>query len=78
MAVKVKNNKGRIVTLLNPSEKASKYAYELKNNIRTTNDGRFKPDKNGDLGLSDTQRSYRSGYLQARKDSANAFKSRKK
>ena len=77
MAVTVQNKKGDFVKLLNPSEKASKFADELKTGMRYTNDGRLKPDKNGDVGLSNTQRAYRSGYLDARKDSAKAWKHNK-
>lgn len=73
MAVKVRTKRGDYITLLNPSEKAAKYAGELRTGIRKTNDGRYKPDKNGDVGLDKIQRSYRSGYLDARKDSANAY-----
>jgi len=78
MAVIVTNKKGNKVTLLNPAEKGAKYAYELKANVRTFNDGRFKPDKNGELGLTETQRAYRSGYLAARKDSAACYKAKRK
>ena len=76
MAVTVKNRKGKNVTLLNPSEKASKFAGELSTGIRKTNDGRYKADKNGDVGLSKVQRAYRSGYLDARKDNASAWKAK--
>lgn len=34
MAVVVKNRKGKNVTLLNPGEKTTKYAIELKNKWR--------------------------------------------
>ena len=78
MAVKIRNKKGFFVTLLNPSEKGKKYANELSTGIRKTNDGRYKPDKNGDVGLSEAQRAYRSGYLDARKDNAKAYKHNKK
>lgn len=73
---KVRTNNGKTITLLNPSEKAGKYAAELKTGIRYTNEGGYKADANGDVGLSDTQRAYRSGYLDARKDDAKAFKSK--
>lgn len=69
------SKKGKEVTLLNPSEKAAKYADELRNGTRYTNDGKYKTDENGVvLGLNDTQKSYRSGYLDARRDSAKAYK----
>jgi len=78
MAVKVTRKDGKQITLLNPSEKARKYANELSTGIRKTNDGNYKPDKNGDVGLSNVQRAYRSGYLDARKDSAKAWKHNQK
>ena len=71
---KVKRKDGRYVTLLNPSEKAGKFAAELRTGMRYTNNGDYKPDKNGEIGLSKEARAYRSGYLDARKDSANAWK----
>ena len=84
MAWTGKNRKGKIVTLLNPSEKGKKFASELKTGVRMTNNGEVKKGKDGKpLKLSksgkDAQaRAYRSGYLAARRDSANAFKARKK
>ena len=40
---------------------------------------RYKADKDGVvMGLSDEQRSYRAGYLDARKDNAKAYKANKK
>ncbi len=79
MAVKVKGSRGQDVTLLNPSEKGEKFADELRNNVRYTNDGKYKADKNGNVfPLTDTQRAFRSGYLTAQKDSARCYKARKK
>ena len=75
---KVKTKNGGTVTLLNPSEKAGKYAAELRTGIRYTNEGAYKPDKNGEVGLTETQRAYRSGYLDARKDGAKAYKAKKR
>ena len=69
---------GKEVVLLNPSEKAGKFANELKTGIRKTNNGEYKADKNGDVGLSVQGRAYRAGYLDARKDNAKAFKHNKK
>ena len=63
-----KNKEGRTVTLLNPAEKGQLYARELKDN--------YNP-KTG-YELTHTQRSYRSGYLDARKDSAKAYNHNKK
>ncbi|MBE6645932.1 MAG: hypothetical protein E7612_11290 [Ruminococcaceae bacterium] len=71
---KVKTKKGKTVTLLNPAEKASKYAAELSTGIRYTNDGAYKQNEFGDIGLTDAGRAYRSGYLDARKDNAKAYK----
>lgn len=60
---------------MNPSEKGKKFAAELRNNTRYTNNNKAKTDKDGVIqSLSDTQRAYRSGYLDARKDSANCYK----
>ena len=54
MAFSIIKKNGKKVTLLNPSEKAGKYADELRNGIRYTNDGRYKADKDGVvMGLSD-------------------------
>lgn len=65
---RVKNRYGNTVVLLNPAEKGQLYARELKDN--------YDP-KTGD-GLSRSQRAYRSGYLDARKDNAKAYKHNKK
>ena len=75
MSKTITTKKGKTITLLNPSEKGKKFAAELRNNTRYTNDKKKKADKDGVLlSLSDTQRAYRSGYLDARKDSANCYK----
>ena len=71
---KVKTKKGKTITLLNPSEKARKYASELRTGMRYTNEGNYKPDKNGEIGLTPESRAYRAGYLDARKDDAKAYK----
>ena len=84
MAWTGKNRKGKTVTLLNPSEKGRKYAIELKTGVRMTNNGEQKkgkdgkPLKLGKAGKDAQARAYRSGYLQARRDSANAYKKSKK
>ena len=65
---RVKNRNGETVVLLNPAEKGQLYARELKDN--------YAP-KTAD-GLSRSQRAYRSGYLDARKDNAKAYKHNKK
>lgn len=75
MSKTITTKKGKTITLLNPSEKGKKFASELRDNTRYTNDNKKKADKDGVIqSLSDTQRAYRSGYLAARKDSANCYK----
>lgn len=77
MAVKYTRQNGKQITLLNPSEKGSKCAAELRNNIHLTNDGIVKTDKNGVvLELTTEERAYRAGYLAAQKDSANCWKAK--
>lgn len=64
-------------TFLNPHGKGEKYAAELKHKKRFTNLGEQKLDQNGKpLPLTKTGAAYRSGYLQAQKDSAKAYKAR--
>lgn len=75
MAKIFETKNGKKVVLLNPSEKGGKYARELKSGIRTTNAGEVKFDEKGkQLELSYAQKSYRAGYLAARKDNAKAYK----
>lgn len=79
MAVVVKTKTGKTHTLLNPAEKGKKFAAELRTGAALTNDGEFKKNKNGSYkGLTKVQQAYRGGYLDARKDSARAFKHKKK
>lgn len=79
MAVKVKTKKGGSLTLLNPSEKGRKFADELRNGAKQTNDGYIKFGKSGKpVKLTDTEKAFRSGYLTAQKDSAKAYNARKK
>lgn len=74
MAVRVSTRRGKQVTLLNPSEKGRKCACELRTGIHVTNEGVVKCDNNGNaIPLTDTQKAWRSGYLAARKDSADCF-----
>lgn len=75
---KVKTKSGKTITLLNPAEKGRKFADELKTGMHYTNDGEYKPDKNGEIGLSDTQRAYRAGYLDSRSDCAKVHNYNKK
>ena len=75
----VTNRKGKKVRLMNPNQKATKYAEELKNDLHYTNFGKVKTTKNGKpKRLNDNQKAWRSGYLQARKDNARAFKSNRR
>ena len=64
--------------LLNPQERGTKYALELKHKKALTNDGHRKIDSETgkQKRLSKEQLAYRSGYLQARKDSAKAYRSK--
>lgn len=69
---------GTKTTLLNPSGKGKKYAFELSTGTMITNGGDFKHDANGnEIPLSKEQRVYRLAYLTAQKDSANAYKAKK-
>ena len=77
MAVKITTKKGKEVTLLNPAERGRKFADELKNGVKLTNDNHVKMDDFGPVRLTETEASFRAGYLQARKDSAKAFKAKK-
>ncbi len=69
-----KRKDGKEVTLLSPKEKGNKYAKELKEGYATTNAGEVKMSKDGStiINLSDSQRAYRAGYLDARKDIGKA------
>ena len=79
MAVVVTNNNGKKVTLLNPSEKGKKYAKELKQNVKRTNSGQIKTDKNKKgIRLTKEERAYRSGYLTAQSDSAKCYNATRK
>lgn len=72
---KIITKKGKEFTFLNPSEKSAKYSIELKENLLVTNNLTTKLNKNGKAQfLTNTQRAYRSGYLDARKDNAKAYK----
>ena len=71
--------RGKIFTLLNPAEKGKKAAKELKTGKRYTNDGQPKRGKNGQqLNVTKEGKAWRSGYLNARKDNANAYKAKRK
>ena len=68
MSVQVKDRNGRTVTLYNPAEKGEICAFELKNNYNA---------RTGET-LTNGQRAYRSGYLNARRDSAKCWKAQRK
>lgn len=68
---------GSSTTLLTPSGRAAKFAAELGMGVKITNSGEFKKKDGKELTLTREERSYRSGYLDARKDSANAYKAKK-
>ena len=78
MAVRVIGKSGKRITLLNPSEKGSKYSAELKRNIQLTNNGSVKT-KNGKVKhLTSAQRTYRMGFITAQHENARAFNSAKR
>ena len=79
MAKIIRTKTGKTFKFLMPHEKGEKYANELKNGWSITNDGEMKKDADGTaMMLSDEQRAYRSGYLDARKDEAKLFKWKQK
>ena len=65
MSVRIKTKTGKKIVLLNPSEKAKRYARQMKHG-KVTETGKQ---------LSGIDLAWRAGYLQARKDSANAYNS---
>lgn len=79
MAVTFTRKDGRQVTLLNPAEKGKKFVKELQIGCHHTNQMERKLDKDGNLQpLTKEERSYRAGYLDSRKDSANCYKANQK
>lgn len=58
--------KGYKVVLRNPSEKAKRFAHQLKNGRVLETSKKLTP----------TDRAYRIGYLSARSDNAKAYKSK--
>ena len=71
MAKLIKGKNGYFM-LLTPREKAKKYRYELRHDVRTTNRGAVKPNEDGSTNLTRGQKSYRWGYLDHQKDNAKA------
>lgn len=73
----VEFNDGDTAVLLTPAGRAQKFANELKDGVKTRNDGTIVMDEYGyPVDLISTQRAYRAGYLEARKDSAKAYKAK--
>lgn len=64
---------GSTKTLLTPAGKGEKYASELKNNERYTNNGEVKQGY-----LTAEERAYRGGYLDAQKDARKAYNAKNK
>ncbi|MFQ6749344.1 MAG: hypothetical protein ACLRFR_00690 [Clostridia bacterium] len=70
MSVVVTNKNGKKVTLVNPNEKAAKFAREMKTGLKFTNDGEYKRTKTGAImNLNKAERAYRAGYLQHARES---------
>lgn len=78
--IKKGKRKGQEVLLLNPWEKGTKYFNELVNDKKLTNtmNIKFNPKNGKPVRLSDTQRSYRQGYLDAQKDARKCYNSQQK
>lgn len=78
MGTRVTYSDGSSQTLLTPAGKGAKYSMELLAGCRFTNEGEFKKGTESPVSiLTDTQAAWRSGYLQARKDCAAAYKAKK-
>lgn len=74
----VETKDGKKVRLLTPDQKGAKAAVELKKGVKLTNFGQVKRNKDGSpRALNKAERSYRAGYLDARKDNAKAYKHNK-
>lgn len=68
----VRTRKGKSRALMNPSEKGAKFADDLRTGLN------LNPCNGSVKELTPTGASYRMGYLSAQKDSANAYKARKR
>jgi hypothetical protein len=65
---------GKVITLLNPHEKAQKARYENIKGYKITNAGEIKCDKSGNPVLfTNTEKAFRSGYAQCERDMAKAY-----
>jgi len=69
-AVVVQSSSGKDVVLLNPSQRAGKYAQELKSDKKFTNGNVLKGDG---APLTKEERAYRAGYLQRSQDGQDAY-----
>lgn len=68
--IAVKNKKGKIVYLLNPNEKAAKFACEMREGVKRTNQLHIKRNTDGKpVKLKKVERAYRAGYLQYARES---------
>lgn len=68
----VQNKKGKIVYLLNPNEKAAKFAMEMREGSKLTNQLHAKwadKEKTTRVKLTKAERAYRAGYLQHARES---------
>ena len=63
----IRKDTGEAFTVFNPSEKSQKYAYDLHIGIDSVSGEK----------LTTAKKAWRSGYLQARKDNAKAYKAKK-
>jgi hypothetical protein len=68
MSTQVKTKTGEKIVLLNPAEKAKRYARQMKNG-KVTETGKK---------LTRTDLAFRAGYLTARSDNSKAYKSKKR
>lgn len=64
----IRKDTGEAFTIYNPSEKSQKYAYDLRVGV----------DSVSGKKLTTAKKAWRSGYLQARKDNAKAYKAKVK
>lgn len=65
MSTQIKTKTGKKIVLLNPAEKAKRYARQMKKGTVTETGKK----------LTKTDLAYRAGYLSARQDNAKAYKS---
>ena len=76
LGVVVVNARGLKTTLLNPFGKATKYADELRNGVKLTNDGHLNTDSLGKpQHLTSEEEAYRKGYLKHQQETVDAYNS---